>query len=167
MAHYAICKVCGLRFDRDKEPFVAVGARRYAHKSCYEAAQAAIPQDEKDYNELEKYIKKLFKIDTLNIKIRKQIKEYKETYNYTYTGIQKTLYWWYEIKKNSISQSNDGLGIVPYVYNDACKYFYSIFLAKLVNDEKGVVETKIEEIEIASPRVRIAPTKLFDLDGKE
>jgi len=44
---------------------------------------------------------------------------------------------------------------------------FIMMLAKLVNDEKGVLETKIEEVEIASPRVRATPVKLFDLDRKE
>lgn len=93
MAHYAICKYCNIKFNRDKEPYVEVGSRRYAHKACAETHEASIPQEEKDYQNLEKYIKQLFKIDNLNIRIRKQIKDFKETYNYTYTGIQKTLYW--------------------------------------------------------------------------
>lgn len=153
MAHYAICKYCNIRFNRDKEPYVEAGSRRYAHKACAEKHEATIPQEEKDYQNLEKYIKQLFKIDNLNIRIRKQIKDFKETYNYTYTGIQKTLYWWYEIKKNSISQANEGLGIVPYVYQDALKYYYNIYIAKLVNDTKITTEHKIEEMEIESPRV--------------
>ena len=153
MAHYAICKYCNIKFNRDKEPYVEAGSRRYAHKACAEKYEAAIPQEEKDYQNLEIYIKQLFKIDNLNIRIRKQIKDFKETYNYTYTGIQKTLYWWYEIKKNSISQANEGLGIVPYVYQDALKYYYNIYIAKLVNDTKITTEHKIEEMEIESPRV--------------
>ena len=34
MAHFVICKYCGIRFDRDLEPAVEVSARRYAHKTC-------------------------------------------------------------------------------------------------------------------------------------
>lgn len=93
MAHFVICRYCNCRFDRDIEPFAEVSARRYAHKSCADKVDATIPQEEKDYNNLEKYIKELFKIDRINAKTKKQIKDFREEYGYTYTGILKTLYW--------------------------------------------------------------------------
>ena len=61
-AHFVTCKYCGIRFDRDKEPAIEVSPRRYAHKECAERVDAAIPQEEKDYNNLERYIKKLFNV---------------------------------------------------------------------------------------------------------
>lgn len=91
--HFVICKYCNQKFNRDIEPFVEVGARRYAHKSCAEQVDAAIPQDEKDYNNLEIYIKKLFNIKTINAKTKKQIRDFREEYGYSYSGMLKTLYW--------------------------------------------------------------------------
>lgn len=161
--HYVICKYCGIKFNRDVEPTVKIGERRYAHKACAEKVEAAIPQEEKDYMALEQYIKKLFKIDTVSMKIKKQIRDFKAEYGYSYTGILKTLYWWYEIKEHTLEQSNDGIGIVPYVYNDAEHYFYTLYLAQLVNNNINPHTNKIEEVEIASPRVRTNPIKLFDL----
>ena len=93
MAHFVICKYCGCRFNRDIEPFVEVGTRRYAHKTCAEKVDEAIPQSEKDYNNLETYIKKLFKINTINAKTKKQIRDFREEYGYSYSGMLKTLYW--------------------------------------------------------------------------
>ena len=34
MAKYCICKVCGVKFDREKIQAVFAGARRYAHQTC-------------------------------------------------------------------------------------------------------------------------------------
>ncbi len=93
MAHFVTCKYCGIRFDRDLEPAIEVSSRRYAHKTCAEKVEATIPQDEKDYNNLEIYIKKLFKVNTINAKTRKQIKDFREEYGYSYSGMLKTLYW--------------------------------------------------------------------------
>ena len=93
MAHFVTCRYCGIRFDRDLEPAIEVSARRYAHKACANKVEATIPQDEKDYNNLETYIKKLFKVNTVNAKTRKQIKDFREEYGYSYSGILKTLYW--------------------------------------------------------------------------
>lgn len=157
------CKYCGKQFNRNAEPYVECGGRRYAHKACAEQ----LPQDEKDYAELEKYIKKLFDIDTLTVKIKKQITTFKNENNYTYSGILKTLYWWFELKGNSLEKANNGIGIVPFVYNDAHDYYYRLYLAQMANDISDIqkmsnIETK--EIEIGSPRVRTEPLKLFNFE---
>lgn len=160
------CKYCGIQFDRLSEATVEVGGRRYAHKACADKFNQSISQDEKDYLELEKYIKKLFKINTINAKIRKQIKDFREEYQYTYSGMQKTLYWWFEIKKNDLSKANDGIGIIPFVYKDACDYFYRIYLAQIANAEiaSKAIKTEVQEIEIGSPRVYVNSPKLFKFD---
>lgn len=162
--HFVICKYCGCRFNRDVEPFVEIGARRYAHKTCADKVDAAIPQDEKDYNNLEAYIKKLFNMNTVNAKTKKQIRDFREEYGYSYTGILKTLYWWYEIQDHTTELARDGIGIVPYIYADAEKYYYTLYLAKMVNDNVIEYKPRVEKIEIASPRTYINPMKLFNLE---
>lgn len=163
MAHFVVCKYCGDRFDRDKVAFVEVGARRYAHKSCSDKVEAAIPQDEKDYIKLEEYIKELFKTNKINAKTRKQIKDFKNEYGYTYTGMLKTLYWWYEIKNHTTELAKDGIGIVPYVYDDAEKYYYIKYLADKINQTIQTYQPKVIEVEIPSPQVEANPIKLFKI----
>lgn len=167
MAHFVICKYCGIRFDRDIEPAIEVSYHRYAHKTCAEKVNATIPQDEKDYNNLENYIKKLFNIKTVSAKTKKQIRDFREEYEYSYTGILKTLYWWYEIQGHTTELAHDGIGIVPYIYSDAEKYYYTLYLAKIVNDSIGDYKPKTEEIEIPSPRVSTQPLKLFKLNEEK
>ena len=162
-AHFVICKYCGDRFDRDKTPFVEVGTRRYAHKACADKVEAAIPQDEKDYNTLEEYIKHLFKADKINAKTKKQIRDFRQEYGYTYTGILKTLYWWYEIKGHTTELAKDGIGIVPYVYEDAEKYYYTLFVASKINEQVQDYKPKIVEVEIQSPEVQSNTIRLFKI----
>ena len=166
MAHFVNCKYCGIRFDRDIEPFVEVTNRRYAHKSCFDKVDATIPQDEKDYNELEKYIKKLFKLNNINAKIKKQIRDFRQEYGYSYTGILKTLYWWYEIKDHTTELAQDGIGIVPFVYKDAEKYFYAVYLAKMVNAEIEY-KPRVEVVEISPPKIEERQPRLFNFEDKE
>lgn len=163
MAHFVICKYCGCRFDRDIEPFIEVSARRYAHKKCADKIDAAIPQEEKDYNNLEKYIKQLFKTDRVNTKTKKQIRDFKQEFGYTYTGILKTLYWWYEIKGHTTELAKDGIGIVPYIYEDAEKYYYTLYLARIVNENIQEYKPKVIEVEIPSPQTTSNTIKLFKL----
>ena len=87
------CYYCGVQFDRNTEPFIAVSNRRYAHKECYEKAQSGKTQEEKDYEELLKYIKLKFNMQTVSAKIIRQITDYKRQYNFTYSGMHKSLIW--------------------------------------------------------------------------
>lgn len=73
----------------------------------------------------------------------------------------KTLYWWYEIKGHSIDQSQGGIGIIPFIYDDALKYYYSLYLAQIANEDKEFRAPIVKEIEIPSPRVVVSPGKMF------
>lgn len=169
MAHKVKCKYCGIIFDRDTEPAVQVSARRYAHKECAEKNQKEKTKEEKDLEELEQYIMKLFNEPYVNARVRKQIKDYQKEYNYTYSGMLKTLIWFYEIKGNSTEKANGGIGIIPFVYKDACNYYYSLYVAQLSNETKNVndYKPKVKEIEIFPPSVEIKQHKLFNLDDDE
>lgn len=169
MAHYVTCVYCKQRFDRDKEATVNVSARRYAHKECAEKHEEEKSQEEKDLEALEQYIMKLLDEPYINARVRKQIKDYQSKYNYTYSGMLKSLIWFYEIKGNSTDKANGGIGIVPYIYNDACNYYYSMYLAKLANQSKNIELYKpgVKEIEISSPRATIRQPRLFNLDDAE
>ena len=64
----------------------------------------------------------------------------------------------YEVKKLDINKSN-GIGIIPYIYQDAYNYYYNLWLI----NQKNVVEIKIPQPEL-KPRKR----KLFTfLDEEE
>jgi len=164
----AKCFYCNQQFDRNKEEWVAVNARRYAHKSCHEQAQAGKTQDEKDYEELVAYVKQKFGYTTVPAKISRQITDYKKAYNFTYSGMLKALKWWFDIKKNTLEGTNGGIGILPYIYNDARTYYYGLFVAQMVNENKDLehYKTKVEIVEIAPPQVYVQPPRLFNI-GEE
>ena len=112
------CYYCGKTFDRDKLPYVQVSAKRYAHQECSLTEEEKRNKEEQDKCDLENYIMQLFKTDYVDARIHKQIKQYREEYNYTYSGIRKALVYFFEIKGNSIEKANGGIGIVPYVYKE-------------------------------------------------
>lgn len=164
MSHYVKCLYCEQKFDRDKVECVSIG-RRYGHLKCHEQCMAQKTQEEKDQYNLEEYIRKLFNTKTLNTKVKRQLEDFKEKYNYSYSGILKTLVYWYDIKKNNLEKANGGIGIVPYVYDQAREYYYRLYLAQYANELEEIQEYKItvKEIEIASPRTYTEPPKLFNL----
>lgn len=172
MAHYVNCIYCGIRFNRDKEPTSQISARRYAHKECTKNHEENKGQEEKDIEALEKYIMNLFHESYINARIRKQLKDFKEQYDFSYSGMLKTLIYWYEVKGNSTEKANGGIGIIPYVYKDAEKYYFNLYLIKLANADKDVKKYKPKEriIEIPPPVSQRKKVKLLFEDevyGKE
>lgn len=167
-AHKVKCFYCNEIFDANITPFVKPRANRYAHKDCYEKAQAGKSQEEKDYEALVVYIKQLLG-EHLNPRVWKQLKEYKDQYGFTYSGIHKTLIWFYELKHNDIDKANGAIGIVPYVYKDACDYYYALYLAQIANEDKDVehFKVKVREFTIENPRAQKRLPRLFKLDEEE
>lgn len=163
MARYVICPYCTKKFDRDKIPFVMVSSRRYAHLECAEAQEAQKNEEEKDKEKLEEYIKQLLKIDYIDARIRKQIKQYIEEYNYSYKGIHKSLVYFYEIKGGDIEKANGGIGIVPYIYTKARDYYYALWLAQQQNENKQIdlYIPNIKEYVIARPQREVKERRLF------
>ncbi len=127
-------------------------------------------KEDLDKMKLEQYINKLFHTDYVDPRIQKQIKNYIKEYNFTYSGILKSLVYFYEVKQNPVEKSNDGIGIVPWVYKQAFNYYYAIWLAQQKNTNKTVENYIPKETEIIIPRPKPKPHKkhLFSfLDDKE
>lgn len=169
MAHMVKCTVCGKQFDRDKVQAVKVSARRYAHYSCKpdgELVPLANPVDE-DLLKLEAYIEDLLGKDYNHAKVKKQIKDFKNDYDYSYSGMLKTLVWFYDIKGNPKEKANGGIGIIPFVYKDALNYYYSLYLARIANEKVGSYKLEVKEIEIESPEVYRRPPRMFNVGEDE
>ena len=170
MAHNVKCTVCGKIFNRDKIQAVKVGARRYAHYSCCQVGEL-VPLENpvnEDLIKLEEYISNLLGEDYNHARVNKQIKDYTSQYGYTYSGMLKTLIWFYDIKGNPKEKANGGIGIIPFVYQDACNYFYSLYLAQIANESITTYsKPQVKEIEIFSPEVYRKPPKMFNAEDEE
>ena len=158
MAHMVKCSVCGKQFDRDKIQAVKSGARRYAHYSCKpDGEKVDLPQVDEDLLKLTNYAEQLLGKDYNAARVKKQIKDFKEEYNYSYSGMLKSLVYFYEIKGNSKEKANGGIGIVPFIYKDAYNYYLALFNANQANQNIDVVQytSKGKEITIKPPKVEI------------
>lgn len=170
MAHMVKCTVCGKQFNRDKIQAVKTSARRYAHYSCFpEGELVPLETVDEDLIKLEEYTAELLGEDYNPARVKKQIKDFKENYDYSYSGMLKTLIWFYEIKGNSKEKANGGIGIIPFVYKDALNYYYSLYLAQIANEEIAEIgyKPKIVEIEITSPEVYRKPPRMFNIGEDE
>ena len=162
------CPGCELFFDKDKVECIHV-KNRYWHKACYDSQQQKMSKEELDLKSLSDYIMKLFGVDYINARVKKQMKDMCEQYNYTYTGILKSLVYFYEVKKNSTEKANGGIGIVPFIYDEARDYFFAIYIAQEKNKDKDASKfvKKGKVITIKPPQRNIKPIKLIDLDKIE
>ena len=92
MAHIVTCTICGQKFDRDKIDAISTSVRRYAHATCVlrqgsledqakaEQILAEQVKQERDLISLEEYIKKIFAVEDINLRIKKQINTFHDEY---------------------------------------------------------------------------------------
>ena len=164
MSHIVKCAICQKTFDRDKIQAVKHGARRYSHYECEPTGEKVpLVKKDEDLQKLLEYINILFKGQQNQAKVNQSIKKFHSELGYSYSGIQKALYYFYEIKHNSIDKANGGISIVPFVYKDAYNYYYDLFMAQQRNENKKPFIERVREIIIKPPKVK-KPIKLFDLD---
>ena len=165
MAHFVKCKICEQRFDRDKEAAVEVGGRRYAHAKCAEGYET--PQEQIDLDNHHQYLKTLFKNEYKYLTLQKQIEGFITKYGFTYSGILKSLIYWYDIKENTLDRASGRIGIVPYIYDDAREYYFALYLANQRNENKDLSKFKnpeIIEVKIKKPKRNVPTMKLFNSD---
>ena len=169
MAHLVTCVYCKKKYDRDKVPTTQISERRYAHKECADRALAEAKANEEARISLEKYIIQLLKLKYLEPRIQKQINQFVNEYRFTYSGIEKSLRYFYEVKGNSIEKANGGIGIVPYVYKDAYNYYKAQWEAKQRNKCKRMEDylPKEQIVVIKPPERKIKKRKLFSFLDEE
>lgn len=163
------CIYCKGTLDKSEAVQPNPNVYRYAHKLCHERVQASKTQAERDYEELENYIKNLFDINVLNATITKQIKTFRENFDLSYTGILKTLQWWTEVKNERFEDKNYGIAIVPYIYDKAKEYYLSLYNAEQANNKIDLehYKPKVEEVVIPPPTIYNAPPKLMEFWKEE
>lgn len=165
MAHYVKCFYCGGRFDRDKDPFIKVSERRYAHVKCVEeqSEDNEILQQQKDRDNFYQIVKKIYGKDYNYILINQQANSFITTYNYTWSGMTKCLEWFYFIKHGSIEEGHGGIGIIPYIYDQVRDYYYKLYVAEIKNKNMTQVRQAVD-FNIQSPRAWHQPPQLLDLE---
>ena len=165
--HQVKCSICGQTFDRDKIEFVKTSSRRYAHLTCHLRTKGELTEEENARLKIYEYTKNLFKANYSKAKIDSHLtKLMNENKNYTYSGILKSLIYWYEVRHGDVEKSYYGLGIVPYIYEQAYQYYYSIWLAQQNNKDKKVEDYVSNEkvVKIKTPkRVPFIKERHFNL----
>lgn len=141
------CPYCKEMFHREDGIQVK---RRYYHPECLEKKREDNRLNEQksadeskgesqDYKDLIEYICNKYDMKRPSGMILKQIKDYKEQYDYTYKGMELALRYFYDTEGNSV-KDDTGVGIIVYVY-DRAKNFYirKINVESSIQEEEDIV----------------------------
>lgn len=104
----------------------------------------------------------------------KQAKSYKNKYGYSYSGMARTLIWYYQKQGNDIKYSKGTLSIVPNNYDKAYNYYRSIWEQQQKNkiELKKNAETVVKAVSIKTPireplQERLRKSQFTFLDREE
>lgn len=134
MAHIVHCRICKMNIDIDKQDDWLISQPRwYYHKSCYNdfaKKQDSIKEkdltievdDEMWLDATYKYLQRDLKMTIDFVKMKRQWESYLKK-GMTAKGIYFTLRYFYETKHGDTSKSESGIGIIPYIYNEATTYW--------------------------------------------
>jgi len=153
--HEVICFKCKQKFDTNQIQAVKIGARRYGHAACYPDNVEFVPMEgpklTPEEKELLDYIAEKYKDKANWPMIKKQIKRFHDDLHYTYSGMLKSLTYFFEIQHGTLENSNGGVGIIEFVYDKAKQHYFQIYLAQHQNEDKTFI-VKVKEYLIPLPK---------------
>jgi hypothetical protein len=150
------CRICKEKFNRldlniiEGIDYVKPSERMYYHKKCYDEYQNsrldvhANMTDELWFNAAWDFLRKDLKYSFNFVKVRKQWESFIKN-KMTAKGIYFALKYFYEIKKSDVSKSENGIGIIPHIYEDSRTYWQ-----EREHREKGIVAAIEQQIKEAA-----------------
>ena len=127
------CPICGEIFNRDKIENVHLG-NRYFHKDC-------LSEDDIYRDKIFQFLKSVWGQYTY-IKINNQIKNYCLTLKCRVKNIYEDMMYFFDVKKNDFQTYKNTLGIIPFIHEEAQKYYANITRKEI---EKEKIALQLEE----------------------
>lgn len=158
-----VCQYCKSQTNKvDKDKAVIIDKKNF-HPNCV--------QNYLDRKELVETICRIFNFKAPGPRNNAYISKFHNE-GMTFKGMTLSLVYFYEIKKNSITKANNGIGIIPYVYEEARDYYIeqrkaekkSEEIVKNIreNKEQNVPKTRKVKIEKIERKPLIAPLPLVN-----
>ena len=128
------CRICKQQFNRldpnlvEGIDYVKPSERMYYHKKCYDEYQNskldvhADMTDELWFKAAWDFLRRDLKYDFNFVKVRRQWESFIKN-KMTAKGMYFALKYFYEIKKNDVAKSENGIGIIPHIYEDSRDYW--------------------------------------------
>ena len=146
MSKLPVCPYCHKEIQVN-EPKKAYKTRHY-HTSCYKKfCEEIYNQNQANADPKEQlygYICTLFDISELTPFLTAQLRKFESDYNMTYDGMWFSLKYYFEILGNKVDKRK-GIGIIPYIYDEAKAFYQKVtFLKEKNKDKPNVPETKVK-----------------------
>ena len=125
------CRVCKGDIDRNADPdgneWLMASKNYYYHKTCYESWKKGQMSNDEDYVDLiYDFIARDLKVSYDYHMCEAQRKKYIKENQMTNKGILFALKYFYEVKHGDWSKGHGGIGIIPFIYTDACAYWSAL-----------------------------------------
>ena len=157
------CKVRDIDANilKENEDYIRRGTHYY-HKSCYDLREQRkknpsikIEANDNFWKDAAyDYLRFIVKLQVTPLFFKQWHDFLKQNKDYSAKGLYFAILYFYEIKKGDKEKSNGGIGIIPYVYDEARKYWY-----ERENRQHGIVNHIEQQIKDAAARKQITLTK--------
>ena len=141
------CALCGESFE--KEELTLKSGKKYC-ANCLIIKEEESLKNKSDWDLLFEYICSIYKIKVPTGMMFSQLKQYRQDYNYTNTGMYYTLKYFYEILESKVLEDS-GLGIIPYFYDKAKRHYNKVFdiqdMAENFEDKEQTIQIKTKIID--------------------
>lgn len=137
MPKLSTCKNCGKKISKDEK--IMISNKSY----CKECAKE-VELDKQSYKLLIDTICQYYDIQCCTGLIYKQIKDYKEQFNYSYNGMTYCLWYIKEIERKPFNEIKYGIAYIKYYYEKAKEYYdQQSIISKSVSMEKPIENTRV------------------------
>lgn len=108
------------------------------------------------------YLKERFNTEELPTSLYAMTNNIIKKYGLTYEGIYQTIQYLYEIKGDEINFTDKIIGLIPFYYDEAKKYFSEVERININNNDKDVSKMYKEKIVVIRPPERVIKQLPFD-----
>ena len=152
--HIVKCRACGKYFEaksnKENIDWVMPSRNYYYHKPCYYNWKNLKKRPDNDWVDMiYDLLARDIKVSYNWFQIENQRKNFIEKHSFTNKGIYFTLYWYFYNKKQPWKQEY-GIGIVPYIYEEATNYWIT-----QERKTKGIVK-QIEDLAFQRKKDQVA-----------
>lgn len=142
------CRICKIEIDKEKDDWVMPSKNWYYHRNCYNNWKESTPATDEEYRAfIFDFIARDLKVSYDYHMCKAQIDKFVRENKMTVKGIFFTLKYFYELKGGDWNKGHGGIGIVPFVYNEACSYW-----VERERKTKGVVADIERQMRAAAER---------------
>lgn len=177
MTHIVMCRICKEKFDSLTNEYVMPSKNYYYHKKCWEDFGKKATNIEAEVDD-QLWIDSAWRLLHKDLRLTLDFFKFKGQWDsflkkkMTSKGIYFALRYFYNVKKGDGDRAEGGIGIVPYIYDESCKYWIErnkveTDLIKKIEDQVRQAENREHIIVFKKQREKKPTIDLSKIEGME